>query len=439
MTEKSSKMDKFMEVLTNKLLPIANAMNGQRHISALKQAMLVTVPLTIVGAFFLVLAQPPVDPTTMEATNLFFKFMLGWKSWATANQSILLMPYQLTIGLLSVYTSFAISFFLAKEYKMSAINNGIQGLLIFLSVAAIPTDIDGVINIPTSFLDAKGMFTAIIVGLLTVEISRFMEKHNIKLNMPDSVPPMVSAPFEILIPIFANILIFMGINQGLIAITGAGLVSLVQTLLAPFLSASGSLASIVFINFLMTTFWFLGIHGASVVSAVVTPITTANFAENAAAYQAGTEIPHVFAGYYNSFFGGWITYPALLVCILLIAKSSQLKSLSRAAVIPNLFNINEPLIFGLPIVMNIILIIPTYICTFINIVVSYILMDNNIIGKFVLNIPWTTPGPLGVFLSTLDWKATVLWFILFVVDLFICIPFVKSYDKEVKEQNGEVY
>ncbi|WP_320163357.1 PTS transporter subunit EIIC [uncultured Trichococcus sp.] len=436
--EKRTTMDKFMDKLTDTLLPIANALNNQKHISALKKGMLVTVPLTIVGAIFLVLAQPPVDETTMQATNIFFSFMLGWKSWAVTYQSILLIPYQLTIGILSVYTAFVISYFLANEYGLNGINNGMQGLLTFLTVALVPTAVEGVTMLPMTYLDAKGMFTAIIVGLVTVEITRVLDKYGIKIKMPDSVPPMVSAPFEIMIPIFVNILLFLGINQASIALTGSGLVTLVQTVLAPFLSASGSLGSIMFINFLMTTFWFLGIHGASVVSAVVAPITTANFAENAAAYQAGEAIPHIFAGSYNSFYGGWITYPALLFCFLFLAKSAQLKSLTRAAVVPNLFNINEPLIFGLPIVMNVIVIIPTYICTAINIAISYIMMSNDIVGKVVINIPWTTPGPIAVFLSTLDWKATVLWFVLFAIDFVICIPFVKSYDKQVRQQNSEI-
>lgn len=438
MENKQSRMDLFMEKLTNILLPIANALNNQKHISALKKGMMVTVPITIIGALFLVLAQPPVDPTTMEGTNIFFSFLLAWSSWATAHAAVLLMPYYLTIGALSIYTVFSISYFLAEEYKLHPLNSGVQGLLIFLTVAIIPTTVDGTLMFPSTYLDAKGMFTAIIVGLLTVEITRLLEKYNIKIKMPESVPPMVSAPFEIMIPIGVNVLLFLLINQGLIALTGSGLVLIVQTLLDPFLSASGSLGSIMFINFLVTTFWFLGIHGGSVVGAIVTPITTANFAANASAYQAGTEIPHIFAGSYNAFYGGWITYPALLFCFLFLAKSAQLKSLSRAALVPTFFNINEPLIFGLPIVMNVIVIIPTYICTALNIAVSYILMDSGIIGKIVVNIPWTTPGTIAVFLSTLDWKATVLWFALFVVDFLICIPFVKSYDKQVRQQNNEI-
>ncbi len=438
MENKQSKMEIITDKLTNLLLPIADKLNNQKHISALKNGMLVTVPITIVGALFLVLAQPPVDETTMQATNIFFKFMLGWKAWALSYQSILLMPYYLTIGALSIYTSFSISYFLAKQYKMNAVNNGIQGLLTFLTVAIVPTTVEGVLMFPATFLDAKGMFTAIIVGLLSVEVTRLLDKYNIKVKMPASVPPMVAAPFEVMISMAANLLLFLLINQLLIALTGSGIVLIVQTVLGPFLSASGSLPSILLINVLMTTFWFLGIHGASVVGAVVTPITTANFAENAASYQAGTAVKHIFAGSYNSFFGGWITYPALLFCILFLAKSSQLKSLSRAAAVPNLFNINEPLIFGLPIVMNVIIIIPTYICTALNVIISYILMDANLIGKFVVNIPWTTPGPIGVFLSTLDWKSTALWFVLFAIDFLICIPFVKSYDKQVSTQNGEI-
>ncbi|NLM65675.1 MAG: PTS sugar transporter subunit IIC, partial [Enterococcus sp.] len=241
MEHKQTKMDVFMEKITNVLLPVANTLNNQKHISALKKGMMVTVPITIIGALFLVLAQPPVDETTMQATNLFFRLMLAWKGWAVANQAVLLMPYYLTIGGLSIYTSFAISYFLAKEYNLDPINSGMQGLLTFLTVAVVPTIVDGVVMFPSTFLDAKGMFTAIIVGLLSVEITHLLDKYDIKVKMPESVPPMVSAPFEIMISIGVNIVFFMLVNQGLIALTGSGIVTIVQTILAPFLSASGAL------------------------------------------------------------------------------------------------------------------------------------------------------------------------------------------------------
>lgn len=421
-----------MTRLTNVLLPVATLLNRQKHIAALRMGMMITVPLTIVGAMFLVLAQPPVSETMVGGTNFFVDFLLVWKEWALTYQTVLLVPYQLTIGILSIYTVFAIAYFLAQRYELNPIINGFQGLLTFLTIAVMPITVENTTMLPTTFLDAKGMFTAIIVGLLTVEVTRLLDQWGLKIRMPDSVPPMVAAPFEILIPLFTNILLFLGINQGIIALTGSGMVILVQKLLGPLLSVSGSLGSILLINFLATTFWFFGIHGTSILNTVVIPIATANFAENAVAYQLGEAIPHVFAGSYNNFYGSWITYPALLCCFLFFVRSIQLKSLARAALIPNLFNINEPLIFGLPIVMNVILIIPIYLCNALNIVVSYWLMNSGIVGKFIVNVPWTTPGPVAVFLSTLDWKASLLWFALFGVDLLICLPFAKSYDQQVR-------
>lgn len=427
-----------MTRLMNVLLPVATLLNKQKHIAALRMGMMITLPLTIVGAIFLVLAQPPVNETMIEGTNFFVDFLLIWKGWALSYQTVLLIPYQLTIGILSIYTVFAIAYFLAQSYKLNPINNGFQGLLIFLIIAVVPANIKGTAMLPTTFLDAKGMFTAVFIGLLTVEITHFLDQRGLKIKMPESVPPMVAAPFEIMIPLFTNIVLFSGINQVVIGLTGSGLVSLVQTLLRPLLSVSGTLSSILLINVLATTFWFFGIHGTSILNTVVIPIATLNFTENAAAYQTGETIPNVFAGFYNNFYGSWITYPALLCCFLLFVKSTQLKSLARTALIPHLFNINEPLIFGLPIVMNVILIIPIYLSNTVNIAVSYWLMNSGIVGKFIVNVPWTTPGPVAVFLSTLDWKATILWFALFGVDVLICLPFVKSYDQQVRLQNAEV-
>lgn len=423
---KKSIMNQFQTFMEEKILPFATKIGGQRHMAAIRDGMTILIPLTIIGGFSMVLAIPPI-PAGIGATNIFYSFLLMWKEWAAAYSSILMIPYNLTIGIISIYVVGGISYRLAVSYKMDGINNMISALLVFLCIVGVP--LDG--SIPTAQLGATSMFTGLIIAMLCVEITRFMIQKNITIKMPDSVPPNVSAPFNVLIPVAFNVILFIGLNVLCTSLTGEGLSRLVYSIFQPLISASGSLPSILLINVIMTTFWFFGIHGANMVSIVVSPITTLGLTLNAEAYATGQPLPAIFAGAVNSVFGNWITYCAILVVMFVFCKSSQLKSVAKVAVAPCLFNINEPMIFGIPTVLNIFTFIPLLICSVVNFTVAYLLMSAGILGRFFVTLPFTVPGPLQAFLATMDWKAPLVWFALLFVDILICIPFIKTYDKQL--------
>ena len=212
---------------------------------------------------------------------------------------------------------------------------------------------------------------------------------------------------------------------------GGGLPTLIYKVFQPFISVAGSLPSILVINFLMTTFWFFGIHGANMVSIVTSPITTAALALNADAYARGVELPAIYAGAVNSVFGNWITYTAMLIVMLAFSKSAQMKSIAKVATVPTMFNINEPMIFGIPTVLNVFTYIPLIICSILNFSITYFLMQAGVIGRFFVTLPFTVPGPLQAFLATMDWKTIPLWFALLVMDCFIVFPFLLTYDKQL--------
>lgn len=439
MSEQQAKtgfMDKLSDWMEKYIVPVGQKISNQRHLAAIRDGLTIMIPATIIGGFSCLIAVPPIPSSITEASNFFYAFLLAWKSFATAYSSTLMIPYYLTIGIISVYVVCGVSYQLATHYKMNAINNMISALLVYLCVSGAVDLTNGTLVI--SKLGAGYMFSAMIIGLLVVEINRFFIKHNITIKMPDSVPPNVAAPFNVLLPLCFSVIFFILVDVLITSLTGAGLASLVYTIFQPLMKATGSLPSVLLINILMTTFWFFGIHGANMLSVVTTPITTAALAANAEAMVAGQPLPYIYAGAMNSVFGNWITYNVILVCIFLFCKSKQTKSVAKVAIVPSLFNINEPTIFGLPTVLNVYTYIPLVLCSVINCTTYYLCASANIVGRFYITLPFTVPGPLQAFLATGDFKTVILWGILFLVDIPIVLPFIKTYDKQLLKQETEL-
>lgn len=424
--QKQSVMDKFQAVMERTVVPIGMKISQQKYLAAIRDGMTVMIPVTIIGGFACLLAVPPV-PVGLEGGNILADFLLAWQAWATANAAILMTPYQMTIGIISIYVVCGVAYQLAKTYQMDGINNMLCALLVFLCVSGAIDLTNSTINM--GMLGASYMFGAMIIGLAVVEINHQCIKHNVTIKLPATVPPNVAAPFNVLISMAISVIGFSLLNAACTAITGAGLTALVFTIFQPLLSATGSLPSVLVINIIMTTFWFFGIHGANMVSVVTSPITTAALAANLEAYTAGEPLPYIFAGAVNSVFGNWITYVAILIVIYMFCKSSQLKGIAPVATVPCIFNINEPMIFGIPTVLNVFTYIPLLICSMINFSSYYLLAQAGILGRFYITLPFTVPGPLQAFLATMDWKTVVLYFVLLAVDVIVCIPFLRAYDK----------
>lgn len=430
-------MDALSEKLTNLLLPVSNALNSNKHLSAVKNAMMFTIPFMIVGGIFCLLAQPPV-PATLENTNFFYGFLLAWKAWATTNGAVLLTVFNLTINFIAVYVAFGVAYELSKEYEIDRLATAFCSLFIFFLTSAAPfTDETLGTIISCGNLGGVGMFYAIIVGFVVCEVYRFCKTKNFKIKLPEQVPPNVSAPFEALIPFTICTIGFLLLNILSMNIFDSNLCKLVYVLIQPLLSASGSLPSVILISILLSLFWFMGIHGNNLVGSVLTPITTANLAINAQFIMTGQGSPTPLAGSFMTIFGNWMSYPAMMLVFFLFARSAQLKSLRKLALIPDLFNINEPLTFGVPIVMNILLALPIMICNVIMCSAAYILMDSGVVGSIYVSLPFTCPGILNLFLSTGDVKTIFMWLIMFVIDVIVLIPFVKMYDKQLlSEENA---
>ncbi|NLC97371.1 MAG: PTS sugar transporter subunit IIC [Erysipelotrichaceae bacterium] len=426
-------MDSFQEKLQEVLLPIATKLYSNSHLAALKNGMTITIPLMIIGGFAMLLAIPPVPADTTNA------LLLAWKSFATQYNEPLMALYNLSIGAISVFVVLGVSNSLAHEYKLDRMSCAITSLFLFWLTSAAPIAVEGFGQLSSmTFLGAQGMFYAIIVAFVTCDVMKFFFDKNIKIKMPEQVPPNVTAPFEALIPAVVLTLLFLIFNIICINLTGGNLAALTGNIVKPLISASSSLPAVIFLSILLSLFWFFGIHGNNMISGVLTPITAANLALNADYYINGVGSPSPLSGAFMTIFGNWMSYPAMMVCFFLIAKSAQLKSLRKIALVPDIFNINEPLTFGVPIVMNVLLALPIMIANVITCTIAYLVMSANLVNNIYITLPFTIPGIFNLFLGTGgDFRSIILWIVLFILDIIILLPFIKTYDNQlIKEENN---
>jgi len=428
--------NKFFDFLETKMMPVMGKVANQRHLSAVKNGMIGIIPFTILGSMCLILRFPPIDPSKVGANpNFFIKMLLAWKTWADANGDAIMMPFNMTMALLGLFAVIGISYNLAKTYKLNLLSATTLFLMSYLVVAAPATN--GAL--PMGYLDAKGLFTAIIVGLVSVEVLKFMEDRDIKIKMPDGVPPAVANSFASLIPAFVLIIIFYALSLIVQSATGMILPQAIMAMMAPLVGAVDSPIGVFFTVLLCQLLWFAGIHGASTVGAVLTPFLIQNWNLNAELRIAGEAMKYTYTRPMWAFFiclGGSGATLALAF-MMLRSKSKQLSSVGKVGILPGLFNINEPIIFGAPLVLNPIMFIPFVFISPILGVLSYFAIDMGLVGRAFATAPWTTPAPIGAFMATMDWRAAVWVVVLFVLSSLMYYPFFKTYEKQLVQQEQE--
>ncbi|MCM3765967.1 PTS cellobiose transporter subunit IIC [Neobacillus niacini] len=432
-----SKVNNFLE---NKVMPVAAKIAGQRHLQALRDGLILTMPLLIIGSIFLVIRWLPWfgDPNRQYMiTNEFL-------------QNILNYPFDATFNTMALIAAFGIAYRLAESYKVDGLTAGAVSLVTFLMVTPFKTvftladkttvDVGGVI--PTALTGSGGLFVAIIVALLSTEIYRFVVQKDIIIKMPDGVPPSVSKSFVALIPGFIVIIIFWLLRIGIEQTSFESVHNIVRDLLQqPISKLSGTLVGMLVVVFLVELLWTTGLHGASIVGGVMSPIWLQAAAENAAAMQAGKEVPHIFTGQFYEIFvhvGGSGATLALVFAMVLFAKSQQLKQLGRLSIGPGIFNINEPITFGMPIVMNPVMMIPFILAPLAIVITTWMGMEFFGVAKPNGAVPpWTTPIFLGGFLATGKVSSLVMQLVNFGVAFAIYFPFMKAYDKTLVKQEND--
>lgn len=427
-------MDKFVGIIEQKIMPVANRIGTQRHMTAIRKGIIATMPLTIVGSFFTILLNIPIESVAAVIEPY---------------REILDIPFRYTVGILALYATFGIASSLAKSYKVDSLTAGILALMSFLIVAAPPTrvfeDVDNVIGagryINIANLGSGSLFGAIVTAIISVEIYRFFIEKKITIKMPDGVPPEVTNSFVALIP-GAVILIFFWVIRHMLGFDLNGFLSQILMPLKGILAGNSLFGGLLTV-FLICFFWVLGIHGPAIMGPVIRPFWDISIAENIDAFNAGASaqnIPNIFTEQFLQWFiwiGGAGTTLALVV-LFMFSKSKYLKSLGRLSILPGLFNINEPVIFGAPIVMNPVLGIPFIVAPLITTTLSYVLTISGVVPMMVARLPFAMPAPIAAWMST-NWSvaAGILVVVNFFITLGIYYPFFKVFEKQQLAREAE--
>ncbi|WP_434360915.1 PTS transporter subunit EIIC [Parasalinivibrio latis] len=419
-----SMFDNVMKFVETSVAPVAGKISAQKHVNAIKDGFVSTMPFLIVGSLLLVLAFPPSEG------NFFFD---GWHALIKAiGQENILAPFQLSMGIFALYATFGIGFSLAESYKLRPMNTGMLCMFAFMLAAApmTNTEIGGVI--PGAYLGGAGAFTAIMCGLFVPEMQRFLIKYNIRIKMPEAVPPKISASFDLLIPIVVISVIIMPINI-MLSQYDLQIPSAVMKLFQPLVMASDTYIACLIAVLLVQLLWFSGIHGGSVVGGIIAPMLLINLGLNQEALAAGEPLPAIFVNPVMDFFvfvgGAGGTWG--LVVLMMRSKATQLKAIGKMSIIPGTFNINEPVIFGTPIVMNPVYFIPWLLAPAVNTTIVWMAFKTGFVAKIIAIPPWTMPAPVGAIIATNSGTAALVVLSSIIVSATIFYPFLKVHEKQL--------
>lgn len=437
-------MEKFTKFVEEKLTPIAQFLGSERHFSALQKGFMALLPVIFVGAVFMIIANPPVNADLVVRGGLWSIFK-PWFDFASKNKMTILVPFNMSMNMLGMISSFSIAYYLADSYKMSGLRAGITSLVVFLTIAAPAAYTplaDGTwpLLMPTTYLGSQGMFTAILVSMLCVEIIRFCESKSITIKMPEGVPSTLQQTFSSIIPMVVCVASFFLINL-LIQSSGiaSSLPALIEFILAKPVSAIDSIPGSLLLCVFILLLWCFGIHGTMVFMAITTPLTVAAFAENAALAAEGLKpVFHpIFMTNAITFLGGTGCTFALCVLSSFLAKSEQLKAFGKVSIVPSFFRISEPAIFGAPIVFNPVLAIPFILGSLVVAIGYWLCCSVGLCTAPYLMVSGTFPIFLNIFIFTLDIRTCLYELVMIPVTMLIWYPFFKAYDDQLlKEESG---
>ncbi len=421
-------MNKLLDVLQEKMVPIAYKLDSNRYLTAIKSGFFGAMPILIIGSIFLLLANLPL-PGYAE----FMASLLG-ESWTT----YFMVPYEMSMNIMTLFVIIGIARQLSKHYQLDDLSGTIIALVGFLILTPTLINEEGAAGIPMVNLSASGLFIGMIAAVLGVEIFRWVTGRGWVIKMPESVPANVSMSFSALIPAFFVIVIFNFIRIGFSFTSFETAHQFIfQILQKPLLSLGGSLPALWVVLLFEMLLWSFGIHGSNIMGSVMTPIWLSLTMENAEAFAQGQALPNIInTQFYSNYIklGGAGATIGLAVLCALFAKSAQFKTLGRLSFAPGMFNINEPLTFGIPMVLNP-LMMPAFILTpLVMATISYVAMATGLVPyPNGTNIPWTTP-PIFSGLLLSGWRGAVLQLFNIGVSSLIYFPFFRILDKQAYEQ-----
>ena len=429
-----------MDKLEKFLMPVADVLTKNRVLIAIRDGFLITTPLLIVGSIFLLFANFPIP-----GWDGFMAGLLGpdWAGWFTA---VSRASFNCTALLTALGTGYA----MAREFGGDKIQGAAVALVAFFIL--MPTNhqatdaagnvIEGsnVSGLSFGYIGPDGIFMALITAILGVLLFCYAYKKGWTIKMPAGVPPAVTDSFAALVPsalvMIAAFLVRIGFSFTEYGYVQNFVVAILQT---PLQGLGDTLGANALYSFMCTFLWFFGINGPAVCNSVYF-IGNVLTAQQLLAFEAGEALPYIFTNPFSNFFtnfGGGGSTLGLVILMCTVCKSQRIKQLGRLSIVPGIFGINEPIIFGLPVVLNPIIAIPFVLCPLLNLIVSYFATVLEIIPRTTgVNLPWTTPIGFSGWLSTGSFVASLWQFGLLAMNMLIYFPFIKTLDKKYLEDEA---
>ncbi|QWQ39118.1 lactose-specific PTS transporter subunit EIIC [Gemella sp. zg-570] len=409
-----------------KMKPFFEKVSRNIYLRAIRDGFIASMPVILFSSIFLLIAYVP---------NIF-----GFK-WDEATEALIMKPYGYTMGVVALLVAGttaksltdSINLSLPPTNQINFISTMLAAITGFLLLAADQLE-KGFAN---GFLGTKGLLTTFLSAFIVVNIYKVCVKNDVTIRMPEEVPPNISQVFKDLIPFTLSIIILYGIDILSRSTVGTGSAEVVGTLLAPLFHAADGYVGITIIFGAFALFWFVGIHGPSIVEPAIAAITYANIETNFQLLEAGEQADKILTPGTQMFIvtmGGTGATLVVPFIFMWLSKSKRNKAIGRASVVPTFFGVNEPILFGAPLVLNPVFFVPFVFAPIANVWIFKFFVDVLGMNSFFINLPWTTPGPLGIVMGTgFGLWSFVLGLTLIVVDVLIYYPFFKVYDKQILE------
>lgn len=417
--------------MLNKIKPLSIRFENQPHIVAIKHGFIVLLPFLIIGSFMMIILIPPYPQDTTNS------FGLAWIALSQQLSDPLWRIFQMSFNAISLFACASIAYYLAKEYKMMPLHTAILAMMTFL-LLCVPYNGNFA---DITYLGGKGLFVSIFIAFYVTEIQRIIVRYNLMIKMPSGVPDAVSQSFNILIPILVVLLTLYPVALFIENYFDSSIPAVIEQLLAPVIKASDSLWTLLALSIAIHFLWFFGINGALIFIQLWTPFLLINVGANLESFQAHQPLPHIMT---NGFWDFYVTHGGsgglISLCILLVwfSKSKLCKNIGKIGIIPACFSITEPIIYGLPIVLNPVFFIPLILAPVANATIAYLAHVFELVPAMIILVPWTTPAPIGAYIASGgSINASILALFLIMLDCLIYYPFFKLYDRICLEKESQ--
>lgn len=429
----------FLIEKLEKAKPFFNKMTDNMYMTAIRNGFMTPMYVILFSSIFMMIAYIP---------NV-WGFI-----WDPITLGRILRPYQFTMGFFGIFVCMTVAKALTDEInkrKMEKTKRLDTTAVMIASAASYLIMLGDTVRdaagavvgnaVSTAYMSAGGIFVGLIIAFVTPNVYKLCTKHNITIRLPEAVPPSIAESFKSVFAFGISVMIFWIFDIAFRSATSMNLAMALTKTLAPLFALGDSYAGVAIVAGALSLFWFVGIHGPSIVMPALAPIMITNFAGNQEAFANGLHAASPFTSQLQTFIACFGGTGATFVTVLLFAflsKSKQNKAVGKAALLPTLCGINEPILFGGPLILNPIFFVPFLVAPIFNAILFKFFVTNLGMNGFVINVPWTCPAPIAIPLGTnLHVLSFVLVAIILVVNFLIYYPFFKAYDHMILENEQE--